>query len=135
MIKTPASRCGGRLRSSTKRSCSSAIATLNATGIEYWYIIACAQRCSSLVSIHPFRTADKFDPKTGLRFKLTNRWRSKLYSFCFCGVFRVGECVQLIWQSYRKDCRECDVSFLLLRSMMDCNQNGLQVREFFAVFP
>ena len=35
-------------------------------------------------------------------FKLTKRWRSKLYSVRFCGVFRIEESVEVIWQSYKK---------------------------------
>ena len=32
-------------------------------------------------------------------FKLTNiRWQSKQYSACFCGIFRVEEYVDLIWE-------------------------------------
>ena len=48
--------------------------------------------------------------RTRTFFKLTNRWRSDIYSVRFRDVFRVEECIEVIWQAYKKDSRGCKLS-------------------------
>ena len=43
-------------------------------------------------------------------FKLTNRWRSDYFSVLFWGVFRVVECMELIWNLSKKYWGECTLS-------------------------
>ena len=53
--------------------------------------------------------------KTRTLFKLTNTWRSDIFSVILWGAFLVEECIELIWHLHKKDWGECQLPSKVLR--------------------